>query len=343
MKLDEQFFQSLLSAAFTIQEYNDREFSASAITQTDKAAELGSCAPSIVTSDLEGNEREGGAGEKTENNTEPSDGRLKQADWGTSDFYLNLLNSIEVEEAELAETKIDPTNEDAKVTGRPNEHATADGNFELLRILIAEESDEKEVGAMLNTCPQEAEAADLQENDKTERQVSRAQQDSDCNLEHPKFEVCDSQIDGHLLGLVLQQVLQATRATTAAVALGHQGKLTCRDSVGESAIEIRAMIDTGSGFTEVCASKGTMQFCPNTMLDHRADAQACYKFGARAVIFMPFFHKDQLLGLIAALSRRPYAFGVRELQALENLVNTFTPNLQICGPPNRVPARNAIP
>jgi GAF domain-containing protein len=62
-----------------------------------------------------------------------------------------------------------------------------------------------------------------------------------------------------------------------------------------------------------------MQLCSNTVLDSRVDADACRKLGVSAIIVVPLLHQDQFLGLIAVFSRRPYAFGMRDLQALQDL------------------------
>jgi L-methionine (R)-S-oxide reductase len=67
-----------------------------------------------------------------------------------------------------------------------------------------------------------------------------------------------------------------------------------------------------------------MQLCSNTALDSRVDADACRKLGISAIIVVPLPHQDQLLGLIAVFSRRPYAFGMRDLQA-----EKFAANLEL--------------
>jgi putative methionine-R-sulfoxide reductase with GAF domain len=136
-------------------------------------------------------------------------------------------------------------------------------------------------------------------------------------------------VPNHLLREIVQHAHQATRATGAAIALEQQGKLICRAAAGDSTSEIGALINTGSGFTGVCASRGTMQFCSNTALDSRVDADACRKLGVSAIIVVPLLHRDQLLGLIAVHSRRPYAFGIRDLQALQDLAEKFAANLQL--------------
>jgi GAF domain-containing protein len=136
-------------------------------------------------------------------------------------------------------------------------------------------------------------------------------------------------VPNHLLREIVQQALQATHATGAAIALTQQGELICRAAAGDFASEIGTVINTESGFTGVCTSTGTMQLCSNTALDSRVDADVCRKLGVSAIIVVPLVHEDQLLGLIAVSSRRPYAFGMRDLQALQDLAEKFAANLQL--------------
>jgi L-methionine (R)-S-oxide reductase len=136
-------------------------------------------------------------------------------------------------------------------------------------------------------------------------------------------------VPNHLLREIVQQALQSTHATGAAIALKQQGELICRAAAGDFASEIGTVINTKSGFTGVCTSTGTMQLCSNTALDSRADADACQKLGVSAIIVVPIVHQDQLLGLIAVFSRRPYAFGIRDLQALQDLAEKFAASLQL--------------
>jgi len=136
-------------------------------------------------------------------------------------------------------------------------------------------------------------------------------------------------VPNHLLREFVQQALQATHATGAAIALEQQGELICRAVAGDSASEIGTRINTGSGLTGVCASSGTMQLCGNTELDSRVDADVCRELGVSALMVVPLLHQDQLLGLIEAFSRRPYAFGMGDLQALQDLAEKFIANLQL--------------
>ncbi len=149
-------------------------------------------------------------------------------------------------------------------------------------------------------------------------------------------------VPNQLLREIAQQALQATHAMGAAIALEQQGELICRATAGDSASEIGAMINAGSGFAGVCASSGRMQLCGNTALDSRVDAGACRQLGISAITVVPLLHQDRVLGLIAVFSRRPYAFGVRDLQALQDLAEKFSANLQFsAGPANASTGRES--
>ncbi len=136
-------------------------------------------------------------------------------------------------------------------------------------------------------------------------------------------------VPDHLLRKIAQQALQATHATGAAIALEQQGELICRAVAGDSAVEIGTKINPGSSPTGELASTGTMQLWSNRELDSRVDADACRELGVSAVMVVPLLHQDQLLGLIEVFSRRPYAFGMRDLQALQNLAQELIANLQL--------------
>ncbi|HEY1400804.1 MAG TPA: GAF domain-containing protein [Terriglobales bacterium] len=140
-------------------------------------------------------------------------------------------------------------------------------------------------------------------------------------------------VPNQLLREIAQQALQATHATGAAIALEQHGELICGAVAGDSVSEICALMNTGSGFTGVCASSGALQLSGNTALDSRVDAAACRELGVSAIIVAPLLLQDRVLGLIAVFSRRPYAFGMRDLQALQDLAEKFTANLQLSAEP----------
>jgi TonB family protein len=129
--------------------------------------------------------------------------------------------------------------------------------------------------------------------------------------------------DGFLQRIV-EQVLKAIHATGAAIAIVEEGNFVCRAVAGSSAFEIGTRINIGSGPSGVCAYSGTMQLWSGAELDSREDAAAYRKRGVRAVIVAPILYQDHLLGMMEVLSERPFAFGIRDLQVLQDLAETIT-------------------
>ncbi len=128
---------------------------------------------------------------------------------------------------------------------------------------------------------------------------------------------------------MVQKAVKNTRATGAAIALGHAEEMVCRATAGECPSEIGAKISSASGLTGLSASSGKIQYCMNTDLDARVDADACRELGIAAIMVAPLFWQDQLLGLIEVFSQRPYAFGICDLEVLEALSEGFRANLRL--------------
>ena len=126
---------------------------------------------------------------------------------------------------------------------------------------------------------------------------------------------------------VVQKALKNTKATGAAIALGSPQAMVSRATAGDCPCEIAVKINSESGLTGLCVSSGMLQYCMNTELDARVDADACRELGIAAIMVAPVFYRDQVLGLIEVFSQRPYAFGARDLQALEALSQEFCANL----------------
>jgi TonB family protein len=140
-------------------------------------------------------------------------------------------------------------------------------------------------------------------------------------------------VPNELLREIVKQAFQATHANGAVIALEQQGELICRAVAGDCASEIDTKINTKSGPTGVCASSGTVQSWSNTESESGVDAGAYRELGVSAVMVVPLFHQDQLLGVMEVLSRRPFAFGMRDRQALLDLAKQFTAKLQLSAEP----------
>ena len=144
-------------------------------------------------------------------------------------------------------------------------------------------------------------------------------------------------ISNDFLREMVQKAVKNTRATGAAIALGRPEEMVCRATAGEYPSEIGAKINLASGLTGLSASSGMIQYCMNTDLDARVDADLCRELGVAAIMVAPLFWQGQLLGLIEVFSQRPYAFGMRDLQALEGLSEGFCTNLRL-----KVESRNSL-
>ena len=136
-------------------------------------------------------------------------------------------------------------------------------------------------------------------------------------------------ISNDFLREMVQKAVKNTRATGAAIALGRPEEMVCRATAGECPSQVGAKINSASGLTGLSASSGKIQYCMNTDLDARVDAEACRELGIAAIMVAPLFWQDQLLGLIEVFSQRPYAFGMRDLEVLEALSEGFRANLRL--------------
>jgi len=135
----------------------------------------------------------------------------------------------------------------------------------------------------------------------------------------------------NFLAEVVGQALQVTHATGAAIAFREHGRLVCRSVSGYSASQIDDMINAPSGLTGISASRGTIQMCSNTGLT-KTDADACRRFRARAILAVSLLHNLRSVGLIAVFSQRPYAFGKRDLRALEDLAERLMARMAFSRP-----------
>lgn len=366
LTVDEQFFQSVLSAAFTIQEHNDR-------------GKLTGQTPARQTQAGPEAHPEPGADRLCEHcgAVMPADalrcgrcgveefrpGEPMQPDWASM-WLMNQEQSLwpqhSPEIREGPRTGVPPLD----VERKPLAQAPRDSAGPSFLVLpVAKEAAQETIRqekaetiqdrAVDTSAPDQAEAKSQWSTEATEDLTPEDQAPEDTELTVQPLELSasddagadaptDARIDAsgsstellncvpnHLLREIVQQALQATHATGAAIALAQQGEMICRAAAGDFASEIGKMINTGSGFTGVCASSGTMQLCSNTALDSRVDADACRKLGVSAIIVVPLLHQDRLLGLMAVFSRRPYAFGMRDLQALQDLAERCAANLQV--------------
>jgi hypothetical protein len=137
-----------------------------------------------------------------------------------------------------------------------------------------------------------------------------------------------SELLGHIPNPVLHEIaestLQRTRATAAAVVLGHPEEWTCRASAGCFSCDAGATCDAVVALADISASKATVEWCGNAQMDARLNPDLCRELGVSSILIAPLFREENLIGFVEAFSRRPYTFGVRDLQALEALAEKYS-------------------
>jgi GAF domain-containing protein len=295
LRIDEQSFQRVLCAAFTIQEYNGRKLAGTPIAHGAERAELLNCVQRDLDLDRQG---VGSAAEE-----------------GVDTEVLLALLEEQFEPPALAIDRSYSGGGEAALMGNKDQVAA-------LEFILGRDVPQEHIAAIA------ASQLAQTEDDLIARRGAGVGEGTPIVGVTPHADDSVDVVSNHLLPEIIQKALQATHATGAAIALRRQGKLVCQAAAGDSASEIGALINAGSAFTGLCAG-GTMQSCSNTALDSRLDADACRKLGVRAITVVPLLRQDQLLGLIAVFSRLPYAFGMRDLRALQDLAEKFTAKLQV--------------
>ena len=131
-----------------------------------------------------------------------------------------------------------------------------------------------------------------------------------------------------ILEQILEQVLLATSATAAAIALRDGDGMVCRASVGPNAPDIGVRLDISSGLSGACVRTAEIQYCADTESDPRANAAASRRLQVRSVLVVPIMDGAELLGIFEIFSPHLAAFGNRDLQNLETLSRVVLENLR---------------
>ena len=362
LKLDEQLFQNLLSAAFTIQEHNNGRISARP-TQTEPQAhtdpeverqchDCGALMPAhalrceicdlnefrpeervqpdwakmLLESQQQGSwlERPFEGGDGGGNLAEPhaADGRPLRIQ-EVQDFasHGSLASPITPDVAKEST----PQERTESLSGQAL-HLSALAQTEAKSESVTEASDELVLAGL---APEDSKLT-IQQFQLSARHDSssidpktEAPDGASLDAMDASAELLKCLSDGFLQRIV-EQVLRAIHASGAAIAIVEEGNFVCRAVAGSSAFEIGNRINIGSGPSGVCASSGTMQLWSSAELDSREDAAAYRTLGVRAVMVAPILYQDHLLGMMEVLSERPFAFGMRDLQALQDLAETIT-------------------
>jgi GAF domain-containing protein len=124
------------------------------------------------------------------------------------------------------------------------------------------------------------------------------------------------------LRLISERARSLTRGTGAAIALGREGFIRCRASVGAGAPAIGARVDIGAGFSGECVRTGLALRCDDTEADPRVEVDSCRRLGIRSMVAAPIQYEREIVGLLEVFSTRPFAFEESDVTLVERLAQT---------------------
>jgi hypothetical protein len=126
------------------------------------------------------------------------------------------------------------------------------------------------------------------------------------------------------LQAILEQAMEITGATGAAVALSTEDAVCCRASTG-AAPEVGTRLHAGSSLTELCLKTGEVLLCNDTTTDRRVDPRLCKETGIRSVLVLPIKQHAKAVGVLLILSINPNAFEQYDATAMSKLADRVLP------------------
>jgi GAF domain/Sel1 repeat len=127
------------------------------------------------------------------------------------------------------------------------------------------------------------------------------------------------------LQAILEQAMEGTGATGAAIALSAEDAVCCRASTG-AAPEVGARLHAGISLTELCLVTGEVLLCNDTSTDRRVDPRLCNETGIRSVLVLPIKQNAKAVGVLLLLSVNPNAFDQHDATAMSKLADGVLPS-----------------
>ena len=124
------------------------------------------------------------------------------------------------------------------------------------------------------------------------------------------------------LNLIASRACSITRGTSAALALSGENGMACCAVAGTGVPRIGTMVDLEHGFTGECVRSGRAIRCDDSIIDPRADAEACRLLDIRSILAAPVLYERDLVGLLEVFSPQPSAFDDGDLAVVERLAQT---------------------
>ncbi|MGZ3489552.1 MAG: GAF domain-containing protein, partial [Isosphaeraceae bacterium] len=123
------------------------------------------------------------------------------------------------------------------------------------------------------------------------------------------------------LDLVLHELVvravDATGASSAALALARGDEMVCRAATGLHAPDLGVPLNTRDGLSGACLHTRQPQLCVDTESDTRVDSVIARRLGIRSMLMVPVLDEDHLIGVLEVFSSEPAAFSEHEQILLE--------------------------
>lgn len=127
------------------------------------------------------------------------------------------------------------------------------------------------------------------------------------------------------LQAILEQAMEGTGATGAAIALSTEDAVCCRASTGAPAPEVGTRLQTGTSLTKLCLETGEVLLCNDSSTDGRVDPQLFKEIGIRSVLVLPIKQNAKVVGVLLLLSINPNAFNQHDAPAMSKLADGVLP------------------
>ena len=123
------------------------------------------------------------------------------------------------------------------------------------------------------------------------------------------------------LDLVLHELVvravDATGASSAALALARGDEMVCRAATGLHAPDLGVPLNTRDGLSGACLHTRQPQLCVDAESDPRVDSAIASRLGIRSMLIAPVLDEDELIGVLEVFSSEPAAFAEDEQSLLE--------------------------
>jgi GAF domain/Sel1 repeat len=127
------------------------------------------------------------------------------------------------------------------------------------------------------------------------------------------------------LQAILEQAMEGTGATGAAIVLSTEDAVCCRASTGAPAPEVGAHLHAGISLTGLCLGTGEILLCNDTNTDRRVNPKICKEMGIRSLLILPIKQNAKVVGVLEVLSINPNAFNQHDATAMSKLADRVLP------------------